>query len=373
MKRAVAVHGRNWIWPDSSIDVWCWQNGTEGLPPVPDDAKLPWFGRCDDDTFAYSYVRKHAYWFHTGYTVVFCPRFWTYITDRYGNIRGGKYPLQDILDTAKENPAFAGRPNSLARNRGQTYLHELMHLDDLVGDPVVRDCALTAGPTARLAMLYGTAKQANAPSLPELDGEWGTTRNADSYALFANSVYFREQLQQGEPPQPPKGWEEIPPEVVGPYEYNGTNIPGRTSEASDLVDSSSESFVIPAVEAMDDEEIPVYEPPPPPPNCTASTASTDPTLLNNLAAVFCKKVLTGVSIVESLSETGLSPVVNGAKIKASFSFGAPREKVPYQCGLSCIDTFTNLTKTCRYDSHTITGGGLVEMGCGTWGYSVLKD
>jgi hypothetical protein len=76
-KDARLVHARNWIW---SIDVWCNENGLDGLSSP---LKLLWFGASDNSSYAYSYVRKHAYWFHTGYTIAFGSRFWHDTTDRF--------------------------------------------------------------------------------------------------------------------------------------------------------------------------------------------------------------------------------------------------------------------------------------------------
>ncbi|KAK5042931.1 hypothetical protein LTR84_012003 [Exophiala bonariae] len=131
LKGAVAAHGRNWIWPDSSIDVWCEEKGADGFPPVPDDKPLPWLGGCDVGTFAYSYIRKNAYWFHTGYTIVFRPRMWRSVTLPGVGTLPGKRSLNDVLSLARSIQEIAQNPEYLVHNRGETYLHELMHLDDL--------------------------------------------------------------------------------------------------------------------------------------------------------------------------------------------------------------------------------------------------
>ena len=107
----------------------------------------------------------------------------------------GKHSLQTVLGWGKDFLNVASNPDYLALNRAQTYLHKLMHLDGLVSSPAVDDLVYVAPNSAGLAMIYGTASKLDAPSFPQLNGEWGTTRNADSYAFFANSIYFREQLK----------------------------------------------------------------------------------------------------------------------------------------------------------------------------------
>jgi hypothetical protein len=382
-KNAVAVHARNWIWPEASIDVWCNENGPDGLAPPPDEAKLPWFGACDNSSFAYSYIRKHAYWFHDGYTIVFCPRFWHDTTNRFGFRDSGKRSLSDVLALAKQFPVeFGGDPDRIAMNRGQTYLHELMHLDHLVSSPPVTDLVsrvrirLYGGRfCARLASLFGCA-QKQPDSVVSENGEWGSTVNADNYAYFANSIYFREQLQQQEPATPTGNWQGLAASTVSP--------PLKTSQPFDpllslgvnasILDNDTSFFdmVGPSNFALDNIPVPKYEPPPWPPACFPSNTQTDPSLLNNLAAVYCSDfgfVPLIPALVINMTEADLSPANPSAKISVEFSYTESDLGLP--CGLSCLDTFTNLTQTCQFDSHTITGSVNVTMGCGTFGFTVL--
>jgi hypothetical protein len=102
------VHARNWIW---SIDVWCNENGLDGLSSP---LKLLWFGASDNSSYAYGYV-----------TIAFGSRFWHDTTDRFGFKSLGKC-------------RGFGDPDRIAMNCGQTYLHELMHLDSLASSPQSR-------------------------------------------------------------------------------------------------------------------------------------------------------------------------------------------------------------------------------------------
>jgi hypothetical protein len=266
-------------------------------------------------------------------------------------------------------------------NRGQTYLHELMHLDGLVSRPPVTDLesmdglTLYGGPLcASLASLFGCA-QKQPDSVVSENGEWGSTVNADNYAYFANSIYFREHLRQQEPATPTWDWQKFAKTVVSP--------PLKTSRAFDpllslgvntsILDNDTSFFDVvgPSNFALDSIPVPKYEPPPPPPVCIPGNTQTDPSLLNNLAAVYCSELgfvpLAPILIID-MTEADLSPANPTAKISVEFSYHKSDSGLP--CGLSCLDTFTNLTQTCQFD-NTITGSVNVTMRCGTFGFAVL--
>jgi hypothetical protein len=226
-----------------------------------------------------------------------------------------------------------------------------------------------------LASLFGCA-QKQPDSVVSENGEWGSTVNADNYAYFANSIYFREQLQQQEPATPTGNWQGLAASTVSP--------PLKTSQPFDpllslgvnasILDNDTSFFdmVGPSTFALDSIPVPKYEPPPLPPLCIPSNTQTDPSLLNNLAAVYCSDlgfVPLIPTLVINMTEADLSPANPSAKISVEFSYTGSDLGLP--CGLSCLDTFTNLTLTCQFDSHTITGSVNVTMGCGTFGFTVL--
>ena len=313
---------------------------------------------------------------------MFCPRFWQDTTDRFRFINSGKRGLSDVLALAKKFPVrFGGDPDRIAMNRGQTYLHELMHLDSLVSSPPVTDLVSRVGVTlyggprcASLASLFGCA-QKQPDSVVSENGECGSTVNADNYAYFANSIYFREQLQQQEPATPTGNWQNIATSVVSP--------PLRTSQPFDPLlslgvnasilddDTSFFDMVGPSNFALDSIPVPEYEPPPSPPVCIPGNTQTDPSLLNNLAAVYCSDlgfVPLAPILIADMTEADLSPANPTAKISVEFSYYKSDSGLP--CGLSCLDTFTNLTQTCQLD-NTIAGSVNVTMGCGIFGFTVL--
>jgi hypothetical protein len=188
LKNAVAVHARNWIWPDSSIDVWCNENGPDGLPPPPDEGKLPWFGACDNSSYAYSYIRKHAYWFHTGYTIVFCPRFWHDTRDRFGFINSGKRGLSDVLAFAKKFPVRFGGDPSLLNNQAAVYCSELGFVPltpILIIDMTEADLS-PANPTAKISVEFSYHKSDS--GLPCGLGCLDTFTNLTQTCQFDNTI-----------------------------------------------------------------------------------------------------------------------------------------------------------------------------------------
>jgi len=134
--------------------------------------------------------------------------------------------------------------------------------------------------------------------------------------------------------------------MVGPRETELTVAYGILAQPPGIGDDGLISIVGIVDNSMDDKDTPVYERPPAPPNCTPSNTAVDASLFNNLAAVFCSRVVPGIAIVLSLDEKNLNPVVASAKIKATFSFTPPRDGSSLGCGLLYIDIYINLTSIC---------------------------
>lgn len=67
----------------------------------------------------------------------------------------GKRILKDVLSLARSIKDIADNPEYHVHNRGKTYLHELMHLNDLVNKPHTEDIALGPARVAKLASLFG--------------------------------------------------------------------------------------------------------------------------------------------------------------------------------------------------------------------------
>ncbi|KAI9699096.1 MAG: hypothetical protein M1836_003285 [Candelina mexicana] len=354
-RNAMSLHDRNWIWPEAQLLIYC--NEFPQLPPPADGYKDKKPG-CTRGTNAYSFIKKG--WFHNGYYVVFCQPFW--------KIMRSLDDIKNFLDfpETKEYRNDASFLNKVSR--GQTYLHELMHLTNLIGGPQIEDLVAGNGKVygatrcAKLAQDYGCENKTSHIA-------WGTTLNSDNYAHFGISTYFRQQYQLNAPPAPPKGWEKTPrmdppDEKPKPAIVNINGDPG--------VDATEPSVIPPeSLPPGGKLPAPVSHPPPPsPPNCTPSQTGTDPSFANNLAGIFCDTKKTDFSKDQSKTLTGkdLSPPTdNYSAIKVQFEFKKANEG---ECALSCADTYEQLISTCQYDSHTVYGQADVSQACGNYKFSI---
>ncbi|KAI9778562.1 MAG: hypothetical protein M1835_004891 [Candelina submexicana] len=296
---------------------------------------------CTRGTNAYSFTKKG--WFHNGYYVVFCQPFW--------KIMRSLDDIKNFLDFP-ETKEYRDDASFLNRvSRGQTYLHELMHLTNLIGGPQITDLVAGKGNVygatrcAKLAQDYGCENKTS--RIP-----WGATLNSDNYAHFGISTYFRQQYQLNAPPAPPKGWEKTP----GMDPPDKEPKPAIVNINGDPDVDATEPSVIPPESSPPGGKSPApvsHPPPPSPPNCTPSQTGTDPSFANNLAGIFCDTTKTDFSKDQSKTLTGkdLSPSTdNYSAIKVQFEYKKAKDG--------------------QYDSHTIYGQADVSQACGNHKFSI---
>lgn len=100
-------------------------------------------------------------------------------------------------------------------------------------------------------------------------------------------------------------------------------------------------------------------PPEPPFPAGSESSSADPTLVQDLAGLYCKKwpvtsdtttypIAPDNDLSATLTAVDLSPPAAGAKSKA--------KKNSEDCYMGCHDLFTQLTSSCHFDPHTIFEG-----------------
>ncbi|TVY85113.1 hypothetical protein LSUE1_G000442 [Lachnellula suecica] len=220
---------------DAYLEVFCAEDGPDGLPPKPDEL-------TDDDVWdgsyctsnpqmnAFSYRLNHWWWTTRFYTVI-CKKTW----DK-------KHTLAEVEDAIKKGGGKEKVEMNFLWNklRAQTWLHEFTHHNMVTNpNPPVTDVwikgvywprepSVCYGPdaSAALAIWYGSTT----PVKNEDGGyneEFGTAINADNYGMFAMSVYFQETLSRQAPYEPKNPqWRNIPKKNVEP-------VPGHLNMFND--------------------------------------------------------------------------------------------------------------------------------------------
>ena len=356
------------------------RDGRSGSRPENYPEKRDWKGACDTRDFAYSHIGNHAYWLHTGYNLVLCDRFGDDTFTHDGQILFRRRSLGDSLSIARENPnPFANNPAELAFNRAHTYFHELLHMHNLVGNPPideVRSSMFSGGlygaeASAKITEVYGAARKVRT-DVENHGGEWGATVNVGKWTCFANSLYFRQQLNQSTPPRPDICYwpdKAVAPEPKGRITTEDDGLAVLSSINEITFGDHFKPFV------QDTKPVLFRETPPPPPVCTPGKQGMDPDRLQILAEGFCATVDgdTTKAFSHTASGNSLDPPQLGA-FKVSFDFKPapppPGASQPFDCGMPCTSVIENLTKTCHFDTHTIDGSTNIPIPCGTYSFSV---
>ncbi|GAW18448.1 hypothetical protein ANO14919_079240 [Xylariales sp. No.14919] len=172
----VSAHEPNSIFPEAVIDIYC------GDSQEIDGRKARSICKKENKKkpgeyvypFATTWINRGTFW--NDYYMVLCPRF---------------FAEKDSLfhTMAQMNLGLIDKANASAYKYtwGHTIYHELMHLDPVVATEPVGDTSYGACDSSKLADFYG----------PKY-----ATKNAESWALFADTAYFQDVWGMSNPGKP---------------------------------------------------------------------------------------------------------------------------------------------------------------------------
>jgi hypothetical protein len=180
------------------------------------------------------YASTRSGWFGYYHYITFCPPFFTLSN------------LDSKIEEARKDKAVATDMRYL-RNTGQYFLHELMHLRAIYNpEPKIED--LTVGDGTMLA--YGPYNVRNLARAKRGNrGADGASRNADSYAMLANSIFFHHVTDYF--PEAPQGQKSID-DLAFPHITFETQDQYSAANAKEKFDSEFKRYV-------DSSNVEIYE------------------------------------------------------------------------------------------------------------------
>ncbi|KAI0537847.1 hypothetical protein GGR58DRAFT_501762 [Xylaria digitata] len=172
----VSAHELNSIFPEAVIDIYCGDSqeidGRKARSickrmnkKKPGEYIYP---------FASTWINRGTLW--NDYYMVLCPRFFAEKDSLFRTLSQMNLGLIDKANASAYKYTW-----------GHTIYHELMHLDPVVATEPVGDIEYGACNSSRLASAYGAKS---------------TTKNAESWALFADTAYYQDAWSMSKPGKP---------------------------------------------------------------------------------------------------------------------------------------------------------------------------
>jgi hypothetical protein len=151
----------------------------------------------DSHTAAHTYIHEGSGPADEERIIVYCPVMWLEQYDPETKLPVYQmHSLAAMMKGAKMDRHIANLPNMLIRARARIILHEVKHQYWRSAQAVAYDITYQPGHVAKLASFYGCKKAPTDNTLEHYGGYWVSTLNADSYAIIATIIYFRQQSQQ---------------------------------------------------------------------------------------------------------------------------------------------------------------------------------